>query len=139
MKQYGATNPEQIIFMFEMRAKIADSAGLSFAATAWREAADILRNTEFVGWTPGERIVADITDPLEDYTEFTDGSVKIGDKLLTATEAVPSVFLSIHAANTILAALERPQAVESARKYMKPRERHATAITELRAALARIK
>jgi hypothetical protein len=60
-KLYSTTNPQAIIDVFEQRAKIADG-GVSRASTraakesyrseaiTWRAAADILRNTEFVGW-----------------------------------------------------------------------------------------
>lgn len=71
-KTYGAINPQQIIDLFEMRAKIAggaanhattqkDNALHTREAATWRTAADILRNTEFVGWTHDSRIVDDIS------------------------------------------------------------------------------
>ena len=55
-KSYGAISPEQIIELFEMRAKLCELMGNSVSptykteATVWREAADLLRRTEFVGW-----------------------------------------------------------------------------------------
>jgi len=55
MKSYGAISPVQIIDLFEIRAKLAlfDGEQPTLAereAKVWREAADLLRNTEFVGW-----------------------------------------------------------------------------------------
>lgn len=62
MKTYGAINPEQLARLFEMRQEIAetkrdhvfkksiDKARADSEAAAFREAAYIIRNTEFVGW-----------------------------------------------------------------------------------------
>jgi hypothetical protein len=48
----GATTPQQIIDFFEMKAKIIERAAPERVAEAqvWREAAEILQHTEFVGW-----------------------------------------------------------------------------------------
>jgi hypothetical protein len=58
MKSYGITNPEQLIELFEMRARLAALMASSIspmpnnrtAADVWREAADVVRSVEFVGW-----------------------------------------------------------------------------------------
>lgn len=72
MKTYGALNPEQLARLFEMRQEIAltkcnsvfktkiDKARAEAEAVAFREAAHIVRNTEFVGWTHESRIVEEI-------------------------------------------------------------------------------
>ena len=59
-KTYGAVSPEQIIELFEMKAKIALMSAseqlkvsAEVEARTWREAADLLRRTEFVGWNGG--------------------------------------------------------------------------------------
>ena len=55
-KSYGVLNQEQIIELFEMRARLADLQASSIApvhkveAAVWREAADLLKRMEFVGW-----------------------------------------------------------------------------------------
>jgi hypothetical protein len=55
-KSYGAISPDQIIELFEMRARLCDLMANSVnpahkaEASVWKEAADILRRTEFVGW-----------------------------------------------------------------------------------------
>lgn len=61
-KLYRATNPQQIIDHFERMAKIAEvsSVGAAYGvqeralykreAVTWQAAADILRQTEFIGW-----------------------------------------------------------------------------------------
>ena len=61
-KLYSTTNPQGLIDLFEMRAKREDDIAnretkrsqvmltTQAAANTWRAAADIIRNTEFVGW-----------------------------------------------------------------------------------------
>jgi hypothetical protein len=60
-KLYNAANPQQIIDVFEHNAsnaermarnqtKVKEHALYAREASTWRAAADILRNTEFVGW-----------------------------------------------------------------------------------------
>jgi hypothetical protein len=61
MKTYGATSPEQVAALFDMRAAIAEKAvfeqgskihatKLQTEATTWREAAAMIRDIEFVNW-----------------------------------------------------------------------------------------
>jgi len=70
-KTYGALNPEQLASLFEMRQKIAenmrdgakttlDKALAGREAVCFKEAAWIVRNTEFVGWDAASRIVEEI-------------------------------------------------------------------------------
>ena len=47
---YGVTSVEQLVALFEIRAKIADKVDAPETAKAWREAADMVRGTAFVGW-----------------------------------------------------------------------------------------
>jgi hypothetical protein len=50
---YGVLNPQQLIDLFQMRARSLDlvpSVEAKAKADVWREAAELLRNTEFVGW-----------------------------------------------------------------------------------------
>lgn len=68
-KLYNATNPQEIIDQFERMAKQAEVRSVGAAITqserrasrremvTWRAAADILRNTEFVGWAAEPPIV----------------------------------------------------------------------------------
>lgn len=74
-KTYEALNPEQLARLFEMRADIAkrfaDTDNVSKMRIAWkteestwREAAYIVRNTEFVGWN----------DSMFKVTSETEGS-----------------------------------------------------------------
>lgn len=75
MKLYSTTNPQAIINMFEIQAKAAEGAATHKSvrqrdlfkreAVTWRAAADILRNTEFVGWNVGM-----IVDDVRERTEF---------------------------------------------------------------------
>ena len=140
-KTYGAINPQQIISLFEMRAKIADTqanaahqqrsaAQWKTEAATWTAAADILANTEFVGWTEGKRVgelaPADVT-----LAEAIEAAIATPE---TASVEPSRVYLTIDAARMILAALERPQAIESAAKYMLPRENHAQALASIREA-----
>jgi hypothetical protein len=150
-KTYGATNPEQIISLFEMRANVvmrpasatmgtrAQVAAARATEYTWKEAADILRNTEFVGWTTGTPVVE--TNDLDRVEEIKNSNTPADrlawDRLQTAAAATPSAFLSLDDAKLILEALTRPNAIESARKYMGPRENHAAAIAAIKAAVMR--
>ncbi|RUW55590.1 hypothetical protein EOA32_00800 [Mesorhizobium sp. M1A.F.Ca.ET.072.01.1.1] len=71
-KLYRATNPQQIIDVFERNAsnaekmaekqtKVKEHALYAREASAWRAAAEILRNTEFAGWI-GEPQPSDLLD-----------------------------------------------------------------------------
>lgn len=70
-KTYGALNPEQLANLFTMRAAIALRRSLiaetktlerefEIERSTWAEAAEIIRNTEFVGWDAASRIVEEI-------------------------------------------------------------------------------
>jgi hypothetical protein len=73
-KSYGILNPSQLIELFEMRARLADLMASSIsplqhhkaAGEVWREAADIVRHTEFVGWK-------DTTTPPTEQRKQHDG------------------------------------------------------------------
>lgn len=47
---YGVTSVEQLVERFEIRARIADKVETPEQAKAWRDAAEMLRDTAFVGW-----------------------------------------------------------------------------------------
>jgi len=60
-KPYGVTSAEQLAGRFEMRAKVSDvfardaveaswQRQFKHEAKLWRNAADIVRSTEFIGW-----------------------------------------------------------------------------------------
>ncbi len=130
MKTYGAINPKQIIDLFNMRAKIADHLPYKSGkdklanereAVTWRAAADILDNTEFVGWTEGKRV----------------GELIPGQPAPEPEEPAKrdAVTLSLEDARDILAALSRKQAVESAANFLQPRETHKRALAAIRAAI----
>jgi hypothetical protein len=51
-KRLGVRTPQEIIEFFEMRARIIEHAAPDRMAEAlvWREAAEVLQDTEFLGW-----------------------------------------------------------------------------------------
>lgn len=51
MKSYGVISVEQLVERFEIRARLANSIDAVAEARVWREAAEYLRDIEFVGWT----------------------------------------------------------------------------------------
>lgn len=50
LKSYGVLNVEQVVERFEVRALLCNSIDAKAEAKVWREAADYLRDIEFVGW-----------------------------------------------------------------------------------------